>query len=168
MQKLADQLEQSCHLVIYYNGRGLVIAQSESPAARSLNVRLGAEVPLTNSCSGHLLLAFADRQARREMLKAQPRHLRTRITVTELDKMLSKIIQQGYESIPSSQIQGVKDIGIPVFDYSGNMVAALTVPYLKHLDDSQRASFDDARTVLQNAAASISAALGYTGTLSEL
>ncbi len=164
MQELAQQLEQSCHLVIYYNGRGLVIAQSESPAARGFNVRLGAEAPLTDSCSGHLLLAFAERSSRAGMLKAQPRHLKTRVSKNEMDNIISKIREQGYESIPSSQIQGVKDIGFPIYDYSGKMVAALSIPYLEHLDDSQRATFDDAREALQRAAATISAALGRTNT----
>ena len=161
MQKLAAQLLQSCHLVIYYNGRGLVIAQAENPAPRSFSVRLGAEAPLTNSCSGHLLLAFADQKSRIEMLRAQPRHLKTRISKSDLDKIITKINEQGYESIASTQIQGVKDIGFPVFDYSEKMVAALSIPFLEHLDDSQTATFDGAREMLKDAAASISAALGY-------
>lgn len=165
MRKLAQQLEQSCHLVVYHEGRGLVVAQSESPAARGFNVRLGAEAPLIHSCSGHLLLAFADRRSRAGMLKAQPRHLKAALSRDELDRIISKINKQGYEDIPSSQIQGVKDIGFPVFDYSEKMVAALSIPFLEHLDDSQKATFDEARDVLRNAAATISAALGYTETL---
>ena len=162
MQKLAAQLEQSCHLVIYYNGRGVIIAQAENPAPRSFNVRLGAEAPLTNSCSGHLLLAYADPKSRAEMLKAQPRHLKTKISRGELNELMAKITGQGYESIASTQIQGVKDIGFPIFDYSKKMVAALSIPFLKHLDDSQKATFDDARLVLQDAAETISRALGYS------
>ena len=162
MQKLATQLEQSCHLVIYYNGRGVIIAQAENPAPRSFNVRLGAEAPLTNSCSGHLLLAYADPKERTEMLKAQPRHLKTKVSKSELNEIIAKITSQGYESIASTQIQGVKDIGYPIFDYSKKMVAALSIPFLKHLDDSQIATFDDARLVLQDAAHTISFALGYS------
>ena len=162
MQKLAAQLEQSCHLVIYYNGRGMIIAQAENPSQRSLNVRLGAEAPLTNSCSGHLLLTYADQKTRSEMLRAQPRHLKTGISKSELDTIISKITEQGYESVPSTQIQGVKDIGFPVFDYSKKMVAALSIPFLEYLDGSQKSTFGEARDVLQNAAASISAALGYS------
>ena len=162
MQKLAAQLEQSCHLVIYYNGRGLIIAQAENPAQRSLNVRLGAEAPLASSCSGHLLLAYADQKTRSEMLKAQPRHLRTGISKSELDKIILKITGQGYESVPSTQIQGVKDVGFPIFDYSKKMVAALSIPFLEYLDGSQKSTFEEARDILQNAAESISAALGYS------
>ena len=164
MHKLAAQLEQSCHLVIYYNGRGVIIAQAENPAPRSFNVRLGAEAPLTNSCSGHLLLAYADPKSRAEMLKAQPRHLKTTILKSELNEIIAKITSQGYESVPSTQIQGVKDIGFPIFDYSNRMVAALSIPFLEHLDDSQKATFDDARQVLKDAAERISVALGYSKT----
>ena len=164
MQKLAVQLEQSCHLVVYYDGRGLIIAQVDNPAQRSLNVKLGAEAPLTNSCSGRLLLAFAEPGSRNEMLKARPRHLKTRIPKNELDEIISKINREGYETVPSNQIQGVKDIGFPIFDYSRRMVAALTIPFLEYLDGSQKSTFDDARDMLRSAAASISAALGYSET----
>ena len=96
------------------------------------------------------------------MLKAQPRQLKTNIPKAELNEILAKITSQGYESISSTQIQGVKDIGFPIFDYSKKMVAALSIPFLKHLDDSQKATFDDARLVLQDAAETISLALGYS------
>ena len=43
MQRLSTETKQSCHMSIYYNGRGLVIAQQDSPAERILSVRLGAE-----------------------------------------------------------------------------------------------------------------------------
>ncbi len=162
MQKLAMQLEQSCHLVIYYNGRGLVIAQADSPAPRSFSVRLGAEAPLTTSCSGHLLLAFADPQSRIDMLKAQPRHLKADMPKSALRELIEKIVGQGYESVASTQIQGVKDIGFPVFDYSQEMVAALSIPFLEHLDGSQTSTLDDAREALRLAAESISSALGYS------
>jgi DNA-binding IclR family transcriptional regulator len=60
MRMLAFKLEQSCHLVIYYEGKGHVVAQQDSPSERILSVRLGAEVPLVDSCSGHVLLSYAD------------------------------------------------------------------------------------------------------------
>lgn len=159
MSKLVQTIEQSCHLVIYYQGRGIVVAQHGSPADRSLSIRLGAEAPLANSCSGHILLAFSDQEARRRMLgAAKPKPQMSR---TELKRALNRVLKQGYEVIESQQVQGVKDIGYPVFDYSNSITAALVVPFLEHLDGSHKVDLEQARQYLADASKDISGALGY-------
>ena len=161
MRKLVRTIEQSCHLVIYFDGRGVIMVQQESPGERGFNVRLGASAPLPNTCSGHILLAFAEPGRRREMLADQAPRYKKLLTVTAADRMAERVRQQGFEQIKSRQVQGVIDIGYPVFDYSGKVTAALVVPFLEYLDGSHRVSFDEARQRLQAAAATISAALGY-------
>ena len=159
MSKLVQTIEQSCHLVIYYQGRGIVVAQHASPADRGLSVRLGAEAPLANSCSGHILLAFSGQEERRRMLKeARPK---PRLNRAELKKALERVFKQGFEMIESRQVQGVKDIGYPVFDYSGLITAALVVPFLEHLDGSHKVDLEQARQGLAAAAKGISDALGH-------
>jgi DNA-binding IclR family transcriptional regulator len=161
MQKLATDLEQSCHMVVYHDGRGLVVAQVDSPAARGFSVRLGAEVPLVDSCSGHLILAYCEPEARAEILKRQPEHLQKRISKSNLDAMVKRIHEQQYESIASTQIQGIQDIGYPLFDYSNNMIATLAIPHIEHLDMSHRVSIEEAKSALAKAADIISTSLGY-------
>ena len=161
MRKLVRAIKQSCHLVIYFNGSGIVIAQQDSPGERGLNVRLGAVAPLPNTCSGHVLLGFAEPQRRREMLAEQTPRYRKMLTVRAADRIADRVREQGYEQIESGQIQGVIDIGYPVFDYSAKIVAALVVPFLEYLDSSRRVSLEETRENLQDAAATVSAALGY-------
>lgn len=159
MSKLVQSIEQSCHLVIYYQGRGIVVAQHGSPADRGLSVRLGAEAPLANSCSGHILLAFSAAEERQRMLsEARPK---PRMTRAGLKKALNLVQKQGFETLESQQVQGVKDIGYPVFDYSGAIAAALVVPFLEHLDGSHKVDFEHARRYLAAAATDISDALGH-------
>ncbi|MCY4153813.1 MAG: IclR family transcriptional regulator [Gammaproteobacteria bacterium] len=164
MQKMARELEQSCHLVIYYQSRGLVIAQTDSPAARNFSVRLGAAAPLLDTCSGHLLLAFAGDDERKDMLKAQQAAITGSINASALDKVIERVRRQGYESVTSTQIHGVHDIGYPVFDYSGRIVAALVVPFLEHLDGSHQISLEAARGILEKSALAVSTSLGYVPT----
>ena len=59
------------------------------------------------------------------------------------------------------RLRGVTDISFPVFGFYGNLVAALTVPFLELLDGSQKVGIDDARKYLENAAQTISATLGH-------
>ena len=161
MRKLARTIGQSCHLVIYFNGRGVVIAQQDSPGERGFNVRLGATAPLPNTCSGHVLLAFIEAERRREMLAEVPSRDRKLLTRAVVDEIVRRVCERGFEETKSGQVQGVVDIGYPVFDYSGKIAAALVVPFLEHLDGSHQISFHDARRYLETAAETVSTALGY-------
>lgn len=160
MRRLAFRIEQSCHLVIYYEGKGHVVVQQDSPSERLLTVRLGAEAPLIDSCSGHLLLAYADEDERSAMIAKIPKHHR-KPTRLELDAVVARVLKNGFEVIDSAQIAGVRDIGYPVFDHTGSIIAALVVPFFSYLDNSHRVDFESARLITRDAAHSISRALGY-------
>lgn len=159
MSALSRTIGQSCHLVIHYEGKGVVVAQHDSPSDRGLSVRLGAEVPLPNSCSGHILMAFSAEQERQQMLKAA--RPKDRVSKSELDKIVERVLSQGFELMDSQQIRGVKDIGYPVFEYPANVAAALVVPFLEHLDGSHKVDIEHARQHLTTTASAISEALGY-------
>lgn len=157
--ELAKNTKQSCHLIIYYNAHGLVIAQQDSPSDRRFGVRLGSQVTL-NSCSGHLILAYADDELRAEILKQQSTKTKQEFTKSALTKIINRIHKQGYETVESNQISGVKDVGYPIFDFSGKMVAALVIPFLEHLDNSNAVDFNDTQDMLDQTAASLSIELG--------
>ncbi|OIQ47324.1 MAG: hypothetical protein BM565_07200 [Gammaproteobacteria bacterium MedPE] len=161
MQDLSYEIEQSCHLVIYYEGKGHVVVQKEPPSDRVFTVRLGAEVPLIKTCSGHILLAFADQTSYDIMLKKVSDNGEN-VDKRSLSKMLGEVKSKGYESIPSAQAQGVKDIGYPIFDVNGTVVAAFAVPFLEYLDGSHKVGFEQAQDMIRDAAMAISKGLGYT------
>ncbi len=161
MHKLAYSIEQSCHLVIYLEGWGHIVAQQDSPSERILSVRLGAKAPLLRSCSGHVLLAYSNEQQRKIMLKKIPtNHIQS--TNGKTKEMIKKVIARGYESIKSEQIQGVQDFGYPIFDTNSQIVAALVVPFVSFLDKSHPVSIKDAQPQILKAASSMSALLGFT------
>lgn len=160
MQELTSEILQACHLVVYYAGRGIVIAQQESPAVSGFSVRLGSEVPLVNTCSGNLLLSHATNEKRAEMLSHQPREFKRSATKKELNDVRERVLAQGFEHVASSLTRGVEDIGFPIFDYTGAMVAALVVPFLAHLDTPDELTPETAVPYLRKAAQRISRALG--------
>jgi DNA-binding IclR family transcriptional regulator len=161
MRKLARATEQSCHLVIYFNGYGIVIAQQDSPAERRFGVRLGTNMTLPNTCSGHLLLAYAEPDKLEHMLAEQTPPYKKLLTKKAVDAIVKRVRKQGFEKVKSQHTQGVIDIGYPIFDYSGEMLAAFNIPFLGHLDDSHIVDIEQAQKHLEKAAANISAALGY-------
>lgn len=160
MKQLSQDIGQSCHLVIYYAGKGHVVVQQDAPSARVLSVRLGAEAPLYDSCSGHILLAFADDTDREEMLQAIPSAHR-QPSNSALKGIVERIHSDGFECNPSAQIHGVQDIGYPVFDHAGRIAAALVVPFLAFLDGSHPVKIDAAQKAIKKTAQEITAGLGH-------
>ena len=161
MQSLASQISQSCHLVVPNGGEGLVVFREQTPGRQGFAVRVGATVDLVRSCSGHVILAFSDDRQRHRMLQQAKRLKRTPANPTKLNALLAQIRKRGYERCASPMTHGVTDIGYPIFDLYGNLMAALTVPFLELLDGSQKIGVDEARKHLERAARSISATLGH-------
>jgi DNA-binding IclR family transcriptional regulator len=163
MQALAAEIGQSCHLVVPDGGEGLVVFREQTPGTRGFAVRVGTTIALPGSCSGHVILAFSDDQ-QRDSLLAQGRQL-ARTDATRLASRLAEVRKKGFEQCPSPITRGVTDISCPILDFYGNLMAALTVPFLELLDGSQKIGIDGARKHLQNAAQAISAALGHHDSL---
>lgn len=160
MRDLAIATNQSCHLVVRGEGLGMVVQRQENIGAVGFGMRLGATIDLVTSCSGHVLLAFtaaARREAMVEALAGADAAVRD-----QLFQRLEVVRVQGYEMQPSARTVGVTDISYPVFGFDGHIAAALTIPFLVMIDGSPRATIEEARLLLRDAAAHISAGLGWT------
>lgn len=161
LKSLAFKLEQSCHLVTFYDGEGHIIAQQDSPSACNFSVRLGSSMPLMNTCSGHILLSFASKERFELMVKQIPKH-HPKLDMKDFDGVLKRITNARYETMESKTVHGVKDIGFPVFDDCGDILAALVVPFMNYIDDSHPVTFEEAKESISIAAAEISKLLGFS------
>lgn len=161
MQLLASQISQSCHLVVPNGGEGLVVYRQENPGMRSFIVRVGASVDLAGSCSGRVILAFSDDQQRDRMMHLAEDLSRVRVNRAQLESQLAAIRERGFERCSSPITHGVTDISYPVFGFYGSLMGALTVPFLELLDGSQKIGVNETPKYVENAARSISAALGH-------
>lgn len=137
MQKLSNELDQSCHLTIYNLGRQVVIAKVDSPSGMGFSVRVGAELDVLVSASGRVLLAFQDHETRQlrieESVRRKPEHADVQILTT-----LETIRARGFESIPSVQVRGLYAVSYPILNTQGRAIAALTVPYAERIDLTHR------------------------------
>lgn len=159
MHELAAQTNQSCHLVVRGDGRGMVVQRQENIGPVGFGMRLGASVDLVTSCSGHVLLAFAAEERREALLASLPRP--ESFPLARLRERLEVVRVQGYEMQPSARTAGVTDVSYPVFGFDGHVAAALTVPFLVTIDGGQRTSLEETRLLLRDAALRVSAALGW-------
>ncbi len=138
MRQLAHATDQSCHLVVRNDERGLVILRQENPGPTGFAVRAGADIALETTCSGHVLLAFG----------------------TGDDERFAEVRSRGYEIQQSARTHGVTDISYPVFGFDGHIAAALTIPFLHLIDGSQAVDLEQARLKLAETAEAISTVLG--------
>lgn len=156
MHKLASDIDQSCHLTVYGQGRQLVIAKVDVPSGMGFSVRVGSELDVLVSASGRILLAFQDAQTRK--LRIEESHIREPgHDLAALDKNLSVIAKRGFEAAPSGQVKGLYAISYPIVDLRTHAIAALTVPYADRIDQTGRKSLKDVEAILGEAASDLTA-----------
>ena len=167
MQRLAGELDQSCHLTIYGQGKQVVLCKVDTPSGMGFAVRAGAELDVLISASGRVLLAFQDDETRKlrieESLQRRPEQANPQIGT-----LLDSIRAAGYESIPSVQVRGLFAVSFPILDTQGRAIAALTVPYAERIDQVQRKSIPEVTDALRRAARTLSARIGGTVSLNGL
>lgn len=159
MQRLSSELDQSCHLTVYGQGKQVVLFKVDTPSGMGFAVRAGAELDVLISASGRVLLAFQDDETRKlrieESLQRRPAQ-----ADPQMEKVLDSIRTVGYESIPSVQVRGLYAVSFPVLDAQGRAIAALTVPYAERIDQIQRKSIPEVTEALGRAARTLSTRIG--------
>jgi DNA-binding IclR family transcriptional regulator len=149
MREFARITDQSCHLVIRNGHKGLVIMRQQNPGPTGFYVRVGMELDLEATCSGHVLLAFGLPSGAPEADDTSER----------LQGILNAVRQRGYERMESARTLGVTDVSYPIFDFHGQIAAALTVPFLRLIDGTQTVHLDEAQQALADTVKAITADL---------
>jgi len=135
VQQVAADTGQSCHLAMLNNSEVVIVAQFDAPGNMGFSVRLGANIDLLNTASGHVILAFQNEEVKRRALTAWRQRAR-RTVPADFDRHLSQIRRRGYEELASYQVHGVVNISYPVLNLHGEAIAAMTVPFLARIGDN--------------------------------
>lgn len=159
MQRLASDLDQSCHLTVYGRGKQVVLYKVDTPSGMGFSIRVGSEIDVLISSSGRVLLAFQDSETRalriEESLARKPEQANPQII-----NILDAIRTIGYESVPSTQVRGLYAISFPILDSHGHAIASLTVPYTERIDQTLRKSIPEVTETLGITARNLSARIG--------
>jgi DNA-binding IclR family transcriptional regulator len=135
VQQVASDTGQSCHLAMLNHAEVVVVVQFDAPGNMGFSVRLGANIDLLNTASGHVILAFQGDEVRARTLGAWT--LRSRKPIPAgLYRHLNQIRRRGCEELASYQVHGVINISYPVLNQHGEAIAAMTVPFLARIGDS--------------------------------
>lgn len=133
MRQLALAVGQSCHLALHTLGEMVVVARMESSEQLGFSVRVGYRRPLHQAASGAVLYAFQPEDVRRRWEKMFDPPLAPE-ELAEWRTHADAIRERHVEQTPSKFVAGVTDISAPVMR-GGAAAAALTVPYLKKLQE---------------------------------
>jgi len=127
MERVAEASGQSCHIAVASGSEMVVIARVESPGEVGFAVRIGYRRSLVESTSGRVLLAHQPE----ERLEAWLMRVRDANDFDEptLMRDLKKIRRDGFCRAKSPYVNGIIDVGCPIFDgMSSGAIAALSIP----------------------------------------
>lgn len=130
MKKISEKYQATTHLSIF-SGNDLLILNkiSEGPMVY-MNSRVGGTLPVFASASGKCLLAFSNDDWKEKCLKHLTIEKFTKYTIknkNELINELNKIQENGFAIDDEETYEGLYCIAVPVFDYNGNAIAAISV-----------------------------------------
>jgi len=161
LEELAARTRQSCHLAVHQQGRVVVVAQVDSPGRWSFGLKIGALMGLTDTASGHVLLAWQGEAERTRMLAS---HIKVEgeleVEPGHLLACLAEVRRHNGVLMPSGQIQGVTNIAAPVRGAGRRVVAALNVPYIARIDTAPGPAVDAVQRIQADICARLSALLG--------
>ena len=159
MHRLADQVQQPCHLSVTSREEIVVVARVDAPGEIGLVVRVGHRRPMAHSTSGVVLFAFQGEAIRERWLAL----LREAEPGLDAESFLQRVAQaraSGVARASSDVVDGVVDLSAPVLQH-GHAICALTVPFLETRTAAAQA--EAALEPLRTAAAEISGTLIYGG-----
>jgi len=157
MQQVAHELNQSCHLGVLNGEQVVIIAQVDSPVSPGFYVKAGAVVYLMHAATRHVILAHQTQEACARAIQAWCKRHRTEAP-RDLTSHLAAIKERGYEEKESYEVEGIINVSYPVLDEHGHAAAALTVPYIRRIDDSTTTAI--VRQVLKRASSQLSKEIG--------
>lgn len=160
MRRLVDTVGQSCHLVVPNGAYGLVVAREENPGTRGFALRLGAQIDMIQSCSGQVILAFLPPDVADQLVREAEAARGEAVDRDRLAERLERIRANGCDRRKSPITFGVTDVSYPVFGFDGELMGALTVPFMELIDGSQRVGLDEMAQSLRETARAISIELG--------
>jgi len=161
-EELSDELGETVHMGVLDGDSAVYVLKIESKYQIRMYSRVGRRMPLYCTAIGKILLAYMNEEEREAALTGVKLTAFTKNTITSraaLDTEFAQIRKQGYALDDEEREEGLHCIGAPIFDYTGDIVATLSVswPGFRY----ERGEESEKVEKVKNAAARISGILGY-------
>lgn len=130
LERLTRQTGETAHICVLDRGEMLSIAHAEGARSLRMPATVGRRTPAYCSAVGKAMLAFLPQATVDTVLAAHPPRAFTDKTVVTRAALLADLHQvrmRGY-AVDNEEIEkGLRCVGAPVRDYSGQVVAAISV-----------------------------------------
>lgn len=130
LDKLAVETGESVLLGILDEHSVLYLDRGEAPTGLQMRANAGRRSPLHATASGKVLLAFASDSLLLDEVLSGPLERLTKTTITDpsiLRYELAEARRRGYATCWQEREVGLCSVSVPLRDYRGSVVAALTV-----------------------------------------
>ncbi|ADQ06242.1 transcriptional regulator, IclR family [Caldicellulosiruptor hydrothermalis 108] len=162
LEELMNYSNEVVHLCVLRDGEMVYIDKVECPNPIRLYSQIGRRVPVHCTAVGKATLAFLPREEVISILQRKGMSRRTKNTITDMQKLLNQleeIRELGYAVDDVENEEGVRGIGAPVFNYTGRVVAAISIAGPVSRITKER--IPDLAEKLKETAQKISERLGY-------
>ncbi len=130
LTQLADTLRESCSAAVLDGTEVVYIARASHHRIMGAGLHAGSRLPAYCTSLGRCLLAAVPEDQAKEVLEASNRVRLTDSTLTGVKALLGelkKVRTQGYSYIDQELEANSRSVAIPVRNFSGETVAAITV-----------------------------------------
>lgn len=165
LDDLCELIGETVALAMWGNHGATCVRWVEAGGPITVTLRTGVVLPLISSATGRAFVAFYRSPYLRKQLEkeindsAEAAHTTPAAITRELEVLLEEIRRHGISRASGSLTPGINGFSAPVFDHTGNMVAAITsLGSIGHFDMEWGSSLSQS---IKEAAAKLSRRLGY-------
>lgn len=167
MERINELTGETVFLCVRRGDDAVCIERKEGARIQVLALQLGGALPLHAGAAPRALLAFEPEESWEHYLAKADRDSftpNTPLSVEDVTRELKKVRETGLSVSDEDVTIGIAAVGAPIFDYRGNVCAALSVAGMRSqiLGEGAEAS----RLILEGAA-EISREMGYVEDVSE-
>lgn len=132
LETLCEEIQETVALAVWGNHGATIVRIVDAGSPITITLRAGTILPLCNSATGRAFAAFYRSPFLKKMLDEELKDIsdtsKTAITTVrrQLEKNLTEIRSHGISRASGSLTPGINGFSTPVYDHTGNMVAAIT------------------------------------------
>ncbi len=138
MVRLAEETEQSPHLVVIHHGATVVVAAIPGGADMSFTLKLGYGRIATDATSGNVILAFQPPAIQERIFAESAALAGKRVDLPDLRNTLESIRRRGYDVRDSRDFVGITDIACPIFGVDNTAQASVILSYVNRHNHPNR------------------------------
>ncbi len=160
-ERLCFQYRQPVNIGMLVGGKVVVVLRVEPENRFMTYPQTGSVIPMHTSCIGKLLCAYTDNYRLHELLESYEFKALTKNSISSKENFINElkmVRSMGISFDNQESIAGLAGIGGPIFNYTGQIIAAFAITGDADFIEKHR---DDIITTVKDTSLQLSLQLGY-------